>query len=187
MNKDQIRAIFENRRNMKLTGIGLAFSLYYGIMGFGLSAASIVLLIQENFNIWILLLGVIHLGLWIWTTSSWNDSRICAQMMLDAMDDGGKQLAWIYRVNQVTPRGYYQSTDFHFCFTNKKRDSISLNEADLDTMLKFFGNLSLQISIGFSKELEKRYARSPKDLKDQPERTNAVATIYVDPSELTNF
>lgn len=186
MNKDQIRAIFEYRRNMKLSGIGLALNWYYCIMGFGCTTAGIVLLIQANFEFWIWLLGIIHLGLWIWTISSWNNSKICAQMMMDAMEDGGRQLAWVYRVNQVTPRGYYQSTDFHFCFTNKRRDSISLNESDLDAMLMFFGNLSLQISTGFSKELAKRYGCSPKDLKDHPERTNAVVTIHVDPSEITN-
>lgn len=142
---------------------------------------------REGFVFWHWALAAVHLGLGIWTVLDDQNSRICARMMLDSLENGGRDLAWVYRKNQVLPKGGFQSTLFTFWFTNRRHDSISLDERDVDDMLHFFKYLSSQISIGYSKDLQKIYRKSPILLKTNPQRINGVEVIEVDPSQANGW
>ncbi len=189
MNKSKIQAIFQHRLTAPLDGVGLFFRWYYFIMGalFLFSGFYSLFLARGGVMFWLWALAALHLGLGIWTIRDDRNSRICARMMLEALDNGGLDLAWVYRVNQVLPHGEYQAVQFAFWFTNRRHDSVSLYEQEVEGMLDFFKSLSPFISTGYSKELKKCYQDSPGGLKAHPQRINSVLVVEVDPAQASGW
>lgn len=185
MNKSKIQSIFQHRLAAPLRGVGLFLRWYYFVVGslFLIGGLYSLFFSESGFVFWLWALAAAHLGLGVWTILDERNSQICARLMLDALDNDGADLAWVYRVYQVLPNGGYQAVQFAFWFTNRRHDSISLDENEVEEMLNFFKNLSPSISMGYSKELHKRYRQSPGGLKTQPQRVHSALVIEVDPAQ----
>jgi hypothetical protein len=128
-----------------------------------------------------------YLGLWFWFRRDIANDRVCARMMLEAFEDGGKQLAWVYRENELTLQGSCQAIRFHFLFTNNRHGTLAGKEKLIAELLDYFALNFPQVSNGYTPELEKRFKRSPEDLKINPVRSQAVLVQTVDNSQANGW
>lgn len=180
-----VYSLFEQQRDRRLSRWQIAFLSYYGLMGPGALILSTLFLFISGKDapalLWVW--GVIHSGLLFWFLYDARNDQICAGMMLQALSDGGRQLAWVYRCDTLTAQGALQGIAFHFRFTNKRHGSLSTTDEMVSGLLAYFAQNYPQISTGYSAELEKDFLRSPQSCKENPQRSHAVKVESVDYSQ----
>lgn len=183
-----VQSIFEQQRDRPLSTFQKWFVGCYLMVGVGGCVFALVTwLAYRKEPYFFLFVGLAYFGLWLWFMWDIANDRICAQMMLDALQDGGKQLAWVYREDELTLGGGCQAIRFHFYFTNKRHGTLAGTERMASDLLAYFTLNFPQISSGYTPELGKRFRRSPQDLKTNPIRSYGVLVTTVDNSSANGW
>jgi uncharacterized membrane protein len=183
LTRQTVQSIFEQQRDRPLSTFQKRFEGCYLVVGLGALLLTLVFwFFYAASNYLFLFVGLAYLGLWFWFRWDIANDRACARMMLEALADGRKQLAWVYRENELTPKGDYQAIRFRFRFTNKRHGTLAGTERTVSDLLAYFTLNFSQMSSGYSPELEQRFRRSPQDLKTNPARSHALLVNTVDNS-----
>jgi hypothetical protein len=180
-NFQSLKAIFEHQFNGKLTAFQIGFLAYFLLMGPGMLFLALVILISSGTSptlFWIL--GLIHSGLSIWLIRDIRNDKICAQLMLDALENGGKELAWVYVEKILRDKYTLQRIEIHFLFLNKNHGTISSQQSEFEQFQEVFANTFAHISIGFSEELYRQYKKNPAALKQNPQRHGTIKITVSD-------
>jgi hypothetical protein len=184
LNRQTAQSIFEQQRDRSLSTFEKCFSGCYLVVGLGALLLTLFFWLRYTApNALLSFIGLAYLGLWFWFRRDIANDRVCARMMLEALKDGGKQLAWVYRENELTLQGSCQAIRFHFLFTNKRHGTLAAKEKLVAELLDYFALNFPQVSNGYKPELEKRFRRSPEDLKINPVCSRAILVQTVDHSQ----
>jgi hypothetical protein len=184
LNRQIVQSIFEQQRDRPLSTFEKWFKGCYLVVGLGGTGFALANWLSEGEpNCFFLFVGCAYLGLWFWFRWDIANDRVCAQMMLDALQDGGNHLAWVYRENELTLNGSCQAIRFHFLFTNRRHGTLGGKEKIIAELLDYFALNFPQVSNGYTPEQEERFKRSPEDLKINPVRNQAILVHTVDNSQ----
>ncbi len=184
----EIRSIFEHQRDHKPTTFQSFFIAYYLVMGPGLILLALGFLIFKANSISLLwVLGVIHCGLSFWFLKDLRNDKVCAKLMLEALDHQGIRLVWIYREHTMTMQGTFQAVTLHFCFENKRHGSISGTYDRITELMSFFNARYPYISSGYSDALGKQFRKSPAALAEHPQRLGEIKIVKVDNSQANGW
>ena len=161
---------------------------YYLAMGPGLILLALILLFVKDISLSLLwVLGVIHCGLSFYFLNDLHNDKVCARLMLDALDHQGAGLVWIYREHTMTMQGTYQAITFHFYFENKHHGSISGTFDRITNLMNFFTTNYRHLSVGYTDALKKQFRRSPAALIAHPQRLGEIKIVTVDNSQANGW
>jgi hypothetical protein len=175
INQRIVHSMFEQQRDRAPTGWQKGFVGCYLVVGLGALIIALVSWLSHRAPVYLFLwVGIPYLGLWFWFRWDLKNDRVCAQMMLDALANGGEQLAWVYKADNTTLPGAHQTISFHYCFTNKRHGCIYGTDETISGLFSYFITNFPQVSSGYTPELEKLFNRHPQELKTNPVRSHAV-------------
>ncbi len=188
LTREMVQAIFEEEYGRKLTLFQYGYLAYFSIMAVFLLVMSVIKLGEGASFAWGLgLMGLIHAGVFIAALRDAQNSRACAQLLLDALAADGGKLVWVYRCDEITPNGSAQSVAFVYGFANGRRASFANKPVLIDALLTYFSAAYPSISVGYSKALDKTFKRTPQQLREAPQRNGAIQHVEVDHSQANGW
>lgn len=184
MNPESVRTIFKTQAEKPPTRWQKGFiTIYLGVALTGIIAEAIYFIRYSSLAPLFLWVGIPYLLLGLWFIRDLTNERDCARLMLSDLDNGGKDLAWVY-IERTT--GAYESTALHYRFTNRRHGSLITNDQTASNLLAFFARSFSQLSTGYTPELEKLFRRSPVSLKTNPVRNSAQKHTVIQSDNASN-
>ena len=172
MTTETVRALFVTQANKKPTRWQRGFIAVYLAVGvIGLAIVLISWLKTHELAGLFLFVGAAYLLLGLWFVYTVHNERACARLMLQALDDGGSSLAWVY-IERTS--GQRESTSLHYCFTSHKHGELFADDQTVHELFHFFTRFTAQLSTGYTPELQKQFRRVPNSLKTNPVRGSQI-------------
>jgi hypothetical protein len=166
---EEVIAFFIRERDRQPNRWQKTFVGIYLVLGIAAISGALYLELSQNIPILLfLLIGIPYLAIGFWVLWNLDNDRECARMMLDALEHGGRRLAWIY-VEEV--RGTYVAAKFHYLFTNKRHAEIVGPEPTITALYAFFLAHFPDVSCGYTLETQKLFKHDPQSLKTIPTRS----------------
>ena len=172
MTLETMRALFATQANKKPTRWQKGFIAVYLTVGvIGLAIVLISWLKTRELVGLFLFVGLAYFLLGLWFIHTVHNERACARLMLQALDDGGSSLAWVY-IERTS--GQRETTSLHYRFTNRKHGELFANDQTIRELFHFFTRFTTQLSTGYTPMLEKQFRRAPLSLKTNPVRGSEI-------------
>jgi hypothetical protein len=170
-----LQSMLKEQAERKLTRFQIGFLIYFLLMGPGMLLLALGLsLFSDSKTSLFWLWGTIHSGIFIWLIDDNKNDKICASLLLQAMENGGKDLVWVYTEKIYRDEHNFERIEIHYFFLNKKHGTITSLLSDFEQYQQIFANLFPDISIGYSTALEKHYKNNPASLKSNPQRIGCI-------------
>jgi len=173
-----VRLLFEQQRDRKPARGQKIFIAVYLLVGLaGITAGIIDWVLRHGLPLFFLLVGLPYTALGFYFIKDLHNERVCAKKMLQNLEEGGASLAWIFIENE---HGQREACLLHYYFTDRCHGTLVGTPFLIRGVFDFFCFTYLQLSTGYSSELEKRFRRDPCSLKSHPVRLQVEKETHIE-------